>query len=565
MNVNTPAFKKTDSETGTAKRRILFAITILLFGMTGLVIFRPAIIAGQTPSGKTSDAICPPAAYDSCVDLGNLADEQFHFLSNWGEAGDGLLIPVSGDADAWFQVLRETSLVSLSLADSNTGHRFTIEFEDGLCDDSFEVYIDSQGPIYAYSADPDGYGGMTTHIPIFEELLQSEDVLVAVTNIASDNCGLAKTYNIKMTADDTIASYEYISFPPAKTQYRLYPYPGANIALLVDQADLNYAELNEMVNYIDAAYDFYARTTGRHPYPYAPTLYDGRLTVAVVDSTCGAGCGYLGSTGIEILDTYFYIMYESEGADRYNIPFYELGRNFWFYSGKIAYKANDPVTTGFAVFMREMAEIETGVTTRWPNSYDELLQAYLSDDAYDWYNTLGEGIAPPDPGNLGGSDLVTALLFDIINSFGSSFVETLWQEVDKRPDAQTTQDAVDNFAIALSISASYNLISKIEGEWKWPVSEAAKAEIRAYFDESTPTPTATSTLTPNNTPSSTPTTTPTSTSTATAISTWTPTSTAIATPTGTTSATPTPTATISTTPSVQAPSNQVYLPYANQK
>lgn len=93
-----------------------------------------------------------------------------------------------------------------------------------------------------------------------------------------------------------------------------------------------------MISYIDSAYDFYARTTGRKPTPFQPGMYRDFLSIAIVDKTCGAGCGYLGFTGIEILDSFFMVMYDSDGRQRYDIPFYELGRNFWFYSDKIAYK-----------------------------------------------------------------------------------------------------------------------------------------------------------------------------------------------------------------------------------
>ena len=61
---------------------------------------------------------------------------------------------------------------------------------------------------------------------------------------------------------------------------------------------------------LDRAYDYYAATVGRTP----PLYYqlNGRLTIAEVESTCGgggAGCGWLGATGIEMQSTYFEEMY----------------------------------------------------------------------------------------------------------------------------------------------------------------------------------------------------------------------------------------------------------------
>lgn len=110
--------------------------------------------------------------------------------------------------------------------------------------------------------------------------------------------------------------------------------------------------------------------------------------------------------------------------------------------------------------MREVSEIDTGATDSWAAAYDDLLQIYLSDTNYTWENTLAIGVAPPNPYNLGGTDLFTALLFDIADQYGLNYVETLWQIVDSRPVATTTQDAVDNLVIALSIATNHNLVSR---------------------------------------------------------------------------------------------------------
>ena len=62
---------------------------------------------------------------------------------------------------------------------------------------------------------------------------------------------------------------------------------------------------------------------------------------------------------------YFESMYrEVAQNDRYSqIPFYELGRNFWFWSPQLEFKPpeQDPVITGFAVWMRFRSMAAAGV------------------------------------------------------------------------------------------------------------------------------------------------------------------------------------------------------------
>ena len=84
------------------------------------------------------------------------------------------------------------------------------------------------------------------------------------------------------------------------------------------------------------------------------------MTITEIQRTCGAGCGYLGATGIELMPDYFRELYD--GVAKHNeidqaLP-YEFGRNFWFYSPQLGYHNgvdSSAVITGYAVFMRFLA------------------------------------------------------------------------------------------------------------------------------------------------------------------------------------------------------------------
>ena len=82
--------------------------------------------------------------------------------------------------------------------------------------------------------------------------------------------------------------------------YTMHVWQGSNVALLTPtslQPAPDSATLLRIEDVLDAAYDYYLLATGRKPISYAPTTVNGRATIAVVESTCGAGCGYLGFTG----------------------------------------------------------------------------------------------------------------------------------------------------------------------------------------------------------------------------------------------------------------------------
>ena len=294
--------------------------------------------------------------------------------------------------------------------------------------------------------------------------------------------------------------------PPGPIAYRsfdglnltLYPFEGTHIALLVPDPSLNHATLRQIVATFDAAYAYYAAATGREPVLFYE--FNGKATIAAVPSTCGAGCGYLGYTGIELQEYWFNRLYEGVASrNEYDqATFYELGRNFWFYGDKLEYVGADntgAITTGYAVFMRFMSMDAAGVTPGPYNGWDfayfraeveGLLDRYLADPALNWDNTLRAGVAPVNPIGLGATDLFASFLFELRARYGNGFVTALWHEAAQQPAASTTQDAVDNFVVASSAAAQSNLVSLFRDEWRWPVSDAAVQRIGAAWAAAQP-------------------------------------------------------------------------------
>jgi len=274
------------------------------------------------------------------------------------------------------------------------------------------------------------------------------------------------------------------------TQLNLFAWKGKKVMILSRNSNLNEMTMRKWLRAMDATYGYYRLCTGREPTPFAPTYIDNHTTIADVPSTCGAGCGYLGFTGIEMQNDYFDIMYYAiNNNNEYDQEdFYEFGRNFWFYGDKLAYKENDPVATGYAVFMRFMAMDAAGVKgapfgswsfSTFESKVKNLINSYLADPSLNWANTLGIGQGVPNS-ELGATDLFASFCFRLRQDFGGdNFVRKVWKKAGLRPNAITTQDAVDNFFLASCAAANKNLTAVFQS-WRWPLSANAISQASTY-------------------------------------------------------------------------------------
>jgi hypothetical protein len=130
----------------------------------------------------------------------------------------------------------------------------------------------------------------------------------------------------------------------------LLPWAGSNVVFLTTPGDYDGRLMARWVGALDGGWALYADLTGRQPLPLKQL--QGKVTIAAVpgfDFTCGAGCGLVGYSGIELAMFYRW-NYPALQRDPDAIPhyvFYEMGRNFYTFGDR-----HSCFTTGFAVFMR---------------------------------------------------------------------------------------------------------------------------------------------------------------------------------------------------------------------
>lgn len=290
------------------------------------------------------------------------------------------------------------------------------------------------------------------------------------------------------------ATVPYTSFDGARLD--LHPWRGEAVAFLTRSRELDPATMTRLVEVFDAVHAFYREATGRLPRP--ARTFEGRLTIAEVEETCGAGCGYLGHTGIELMPATFAQLYDGvrrDGRIDQALP-YEFGRNFWFLGDKLEYRGDDEtgsVTTGYAVLMRFWAleAAGCGVGPFRGSSGDEFLAEveglaglYEADRKASWKRTLAKGQGVPNRMGLGATDLFASFLMRARReSLHADFPTRVWRFAAAQPDAGRTEDAVDNLVVAASLAAGKDLSELFDDAWRFPVSRDARKRIATGLGE----------------------------------------------------------------------------------
>lgn len=258
----------------------------------------------------------------------------------------------------------------------------------------------------------------------------------------------------------------------------LVPWPGERMCLLL-RADhrRDPAVLARILEAVDAGHRYYAETVGRLPTP--DRRHADRDVIAEVLTTCGAGCSLLGASGMEIMRPYFDVLYRGVKIDGVydQLPFYELGRNFWFWSDQLAFRAPDidPVVTGYAVWMRFRAIDATGLPGGPFNGrpYDafradvaELVHHYEADTAATFAGTLARNFSP---WGYSGTDLWASMMMQLTDRHGGQeFVARFWRRALEAPVARDTASAVSNWVRIASSAAGVDLGAVFYDRWGFP-------------------------------------------------------------------------------------------------
>jgi hypothetical protein len=234
----------------------------------------------------------------------------------------------------------------------------------------------------------------------------------------------------------------------------LRPFTGRRVALLLNPArSVDRVAVDRLLSAIDRAWEWYYGFFGRAPTPW--NTYAGKATVADVAKTCGAACGNMGSTGIEISPSSMDFLLTEAAQNRYGQSiFYELGRNFWFYGVPLGRMS--AFITGFAHVHRFHAMAACSLVGGPFNGYDfqvyrnamliELLDIYQGDKTLTWKSTLAADKCPPNRYGWVTADFLGAALFEkIYLDHGEAKYRDFWRRMMTAPRAESPRDSAARF------------------------------------------------------------------------------------------------------------------------
>ena len=294
--------------------------------------------------------------------------------------------------------------------------------------------------------------------------------------------------------------YSKQAFQPKSWEKRglslqLTPWAGSNVVFLTTNDTFDPGLIGIWVSRLDAGWELYASLTGRKPNPFKHI--DGKATIAAVpgyDLTCGAGCGYLGATGIELAMFYDHNYPELRVRPKAmpHYVFYEMGRNYYTFGDR-----HSCFITGFAVFMRYvcMDALNCEDTDARTRKVIEDVEPLLSPsglsflDLFTTSTGVGEKVSRikdragkrVDPSDQP-VRYATAMLRLRRENGGDAWVKRFFHELAACPKTSpaTPEGALSqcwHWMLCASVAAQKDLNPVFAGEWRLPITDETRAAL----------------------------------------------------------------------------------------
>ncbi|MEO0477184.1 MAG: calcium-binding protein, partial [Planctomycetota bacterium] len=269
---------------------------------------------------------------------------------------------------------------------------------------------------------------------------------------------------------------------------QLVPWEGEEVVFLTTSAEFDHAVIGRMLDKLDAGWLHFEKIVGKRPRPFKqlnkkPTIAavpDGRLS-------CGAGCGYVGATGIEVALFYSrdYAILQKNPDAFLHYYFYEMGRNYFVFGDR-----HSVFKTGFAVLMRYICmdavdadDHEAKLRKQIENAEAFYAKSDLTFlDAFTTHGTLSEkrsrlrGFRGPSDQNV----MYTSVMLKLRSAYGGDdFLKAFYKQVLTCPrvrprDAESALQQTANWLVAASLAAGKDLTPYFVDRWRMPLTEASR-------------------------------------------------------------------------------------------
>ena len=287
--------------------------------------------------------------------------------------------------------------------------------------------------------------------------------------------------------------YAELAFEPARWKERgistqMVPWEGQHIVFLTTAAPLDASAVTRFVKRMDSGWKLYADLTGRSPSPHKQLR--GKPVIAAVpdaELTCGYGCGFIGTTGIEIGGFYAsdYPLIQRSPKAYPHYVFYEMGRNFYTFGDR-----HSLFITGYAVFMRYVCMDTLGCDdpdrgTRiaiekaealYAESRDlTFLKAFTTLDGYDEKRPRLKALSPSDQPVIYASAMLKLHKECGKNDWLRRFYAALAACPEVKPDSKEAGLRQSlHWYVAASIAARKDLSSVFCDRWRLPLARKAR-------------------------------------------------------------------------------------------
>ena len=282
----------------------------------------------------------------------------------------------------------------------------------------------------------------------------------------------------------------------AGLSFQMSAWQGEAIVFLSRPGDYDSERMMMFVNVLDRGWKVYLRLVGKNPGLHRH-LNQKPTICAVPDSklTCGYGCGYVGTSGIEVAGFYNtdwpqFVAHPDVFSHYY---FYEMGRNFFVFGDR-----HNLFTTGYAVFMRRVCMDSLGLKdadgerTRqviesceeiYSKSHVKFLDAFtnvsIGEKAHRLKDEAGRTIYPSDQ-----PVMYASAMHKLRKHFGGErwvrkFLYSLHQckEFPATDEASAMSQCL-NWFVCASKAAGKDLTPVFRDRWRMPLSEKQLTIIR---------------------------------------------------------------------------------------
>ena len=278
-------------------------------------------------------------------------------------------------------------------------------------------------------------------------------------------------------------------------------------SLLEDYMIEDRSTLTKIFDRIDKYYKFYLDKTGYEP-PGGNPQFNNKTNVFFGPTSCGSGCGLLGTKGIELsgFSNIYFTIKNDLNVQRDVIISYEFGRNWFNFSNKLIYPGpydgdftkNGGFAEGFAdtMYLNSTRDIITDTSQIHLNEtflqmkrkfstfigYYSNVEANPINSLFNWEFT---GTQDPNHGrdgyNFYDGSYQNTVIWGIFEVFGiDNLLPDFISNLNSLPNVSNPDQSLDNLSLSIGRSLNKNVYPFFKNILKFDISDIVRDELNTY-------------------------------------------------------------------------------------